>query len=148
MTSRFAQLRGPSFVLRALFFACLSASCARITSDLSSGLTDEGLLAIRPGMTRNEVLGLLGEPLERRPAVHWRSGENLPELQANCDDWIYARPNYSIGGFEVAVSFCGGSVVSAGGEYSDLGFYQCRVASCPKVLDAKTLHMLPSKRPL
>ena len=72
------------------------------TTHFAGGYNDRAFSKIRSGMTTNDVLRLLGEPLDRQTWSQWPEGE-----------WDYSRPASSSGHFHVrAVRFAPNGLVS------------------------------------
>jgi len=46
------------------------AGCSSRRGELAPGVTKEGLKALRPGMSREEVVGLLGPPLDEKSSPY------------------------------------------------------------------------------
>lgn len=107
--------------------------CTGIGSRLAPELTREGLLKLRPGMTEQEVLDLLGPPLGR---------EKL-QAELGAGSWVYGETGLLETGIEIRLRFQGGRMVRAGAEVKDLGVYWCKEEECPVVRDEKALACLP-----
>jgi hypothetical protein len=111
-----------------LFLALLLSGIAvcyfGIGSETASGLSREGLLSLRPGMTTNQVTRAIGEPLRRRT-----------EPGRNQVIWIYSEPGFCLEGLEVYVLMQGGNVYSVHIEHFDLGVFLCDEHACPRILD-------------
>lgn len=118
-----------------LFLALLLSGTAvcyfEIGSEIASGLSREGLLSLRPGMTTNQVTRAVGEPLQRRA-----------EPGRNQVIWIYGEPGFCLEGLEVYVLMQEGKVDSVHIEHFDLGVYLCDEHACPRVLDNDKLEKL------
>ena len=131
----FALLVGIVFI--ALFILCYF----EVGSEMAKELSREGLIELRPGMTEEEILQLIGPPLNREPPQY---GEN--PKRGNYARWIYGKPGLCQGGFEIAVGVENGRLVAVGVELYDIGVYRCDKERCPVVWDQKTLQHLPSRR--
>ena len=104
---------------------------------MAPGVSQEGLLELRPGMTEGDVFRLLGEPLSK-------------ERNAFLDTWTwnYGTPSsLTGGGLEIGVNFAGGRLESAGVEHYDLGVFWCRQDKCPVIWDRARFARLPARRP-
>jgi|KBSSwiStaDraftv2_1062776.scaffolds.fasta_scaffold436325_2 outer membrane protein assembly factor BamE (lipoprotein component of BamABCDE complex) len=83
-------------------FACLLTTGQHATR-FATGYTDRAFSGIRQGMTTNEVLRILGEPLNRATWSSWPEGE-----------WQYSQPASSSGHYHLrTVRFSGDGRVSA-----------------------------------
>jgi hypothetical protein len=106
-------------------------------SRMASGVSQEALLQLRPGMTEAEILTVLGEPLSKEKSP-------FPDTWS----WSYGTPNpLTGGGFEIGVNLTSGRLESAGVEHYDLGVFWCRRGECPVIWDRPKFHRLPSRRP-
>ena len=83
-------------------FACMLTTGQHETR-FAAGYTDRAFSEIRPGMTINEVLRILGEPLDRATWTSWPEGE-----------WQYSQPASSTGHYHLrTVRFSDDGRVSA-----------------------------------
>ncbi|MDH5638746.1 MAG: hypothetical protein OEZ04_09660 [Nitrospinota bacterium] len=119
---------------------------------IAEGLSRQGLYELRPGMTTEEVVSLVGPPLcvkvadasTLQPAKSSLAGLNASNINES-SMWIYARPSkLSFGGIEMNVYFDKGKLSSAYIENYDLGVYKCDASECPKIWNAKEFNNLDS----
>lgn len=95
-------------------------------SEVAKGLTKEGLLALRPGMSTMQILSILGEPLfERRNYSGELSAKEIAET------WVYRRPGVFGLGTHVYLSVINGQLTGAYVEDSDLLVFRCDAQKCP-----------------
>ena len=118
-----------------LALSAVWSSCYGFGSKLAPSLTKEGLLKLRIGMTEQEVIKLIGPPLEKSPP--WKGGQNRSW------SWTYARTGFLGTGLELGVAIDDGHMVRAGAEINDLGVYLCTEEDCPKILQEEGLSCLP-----
>ena len=118
-----------------LVFAVLWQLAAGNT--LAPGLTSDGFLSIRPGMSEAEVREILGAPLERETRV----------VHPGDKEWEYASPGFAGTGFAASIGFREGRVSGAEIKYYDSGLYVCTEGLCPQFFgDAELLNKLPTRR--
>lgn len=110
-------------------------SCHGLGSELAPGLTKEGLLKLRIGMTEQEVIELIGPPLKKSPP--WKGGQNRSW------SWTYAQPGFLETGIGLGVAIEDGRMARAGAEIHDLGVYLCTEEKCPNILREEGLYCLP-----
>jgi hypothetical protein len=130
----FALLVGITFLT--LFIFCYF----EVGSEMAKGINREGLVELRPGMTEEEILQLIGPPLDREPRSY---GEN--SQRGNYTRWIYGKPGFCQGGLEIAVGVENGKLVAVGVELYDIGVYRCNKERCPVVWNEEALELLPSR---
>jgi hypothetical protein len=100
---------------------------------MGAGVTKDGLLQIRPGMTEQEVLASIGRPLWE----HRFYGQGLGTQWVNDRTksiWQYASPGFINSGFAVYVTFKEGKVTSADIKKDDFSVYQCSEWKCPQII--------------
>lgn len=108
---------------------------------VAKGVSSEGLLSIRIGMTPNEIVNLIGPPLciKYKKRNNAESGDssirmNISRHNDDSEMWIYARPSkVSLGGIEINLFFKNGTLSSAYAENYDLGVYKCDIEGCPTI---------------
>jgi hypothetical protein len=69
---------GSNSKLAAAFLVLVGASACRGAADLAAGVTVDGMLSLRPGMTYAEVVATIGEPLIMEAEAHSGSAVGLP----------------------------------------------------------------------
>lgn len=116
-----------------------------IGAEIADGINREALLELRPGMTEQEVLQLIGPPLDKRHRYPSHPTGEAPQRDGYTS-WIYGKPGYCEGGLEIAVGIQSGRVVAVGVELYDLGVYRCNQDQCPVVWDAAALNRLPPRK--
>lgn len=107
----------------------VNTSVRAVGSEIGASVTKDGLLALRPGMTEDQVVALIGAPIcEHTSRIGARSG--VPGQDSAL--WLYARPSPVFGGgFEIYVRLKAGRLTSVGVEEFDLGIYGCDESQCP-----------------
>jgi SmpA/OmlA family protein len=113
-------------------------SCSGIGSRLAPELTKEGLLKLRPGMSEDEVVKLIGQPLEKQPPSDPRWDSSWT--------WVYGAPGIMETGIEIGIGMHSGRLVNAGAEIHDLGVFWCRPNGCPVIWDEEGLDCLPREK--
>ena len=135
-----ASLGGSLGVLSLLL---IIGGCCRLEGRLARDINREGLMSLRPGMTGNEVVALIGKPLytqeNYRPVP---TGTPPEEALDGSESWIYGAPGVLDGGLEVSLRMDAGILAAAGAELYDLGVYRCDQVECPVILDQKALGCL------
>ena len=112
-------------------------------SRLAEGVTKQGLLELRPGLSRDQVTDLIGEPLTEERDSHAETAG----ADGKSEDGvvlIYAEPGFLQGGFEMWVVMEEGRVAKAGVEEYDLAIYRCNRDECPVIWDEDALDRLDS----
>jgi len=114
-----------------LMYVAVTTPFGDIGSKIGHGVSRDGVLAVRPGMTKEQVVALLGQPICRRSegsegllsGVSPGGGKEL---------WVYGQPSPVVGGgFEIYVHMAGNRMMSIAVERFDLGVYYCGLDSCP-----------------
>jgi hypothetical protein len=126
---------GVGYALLALLMSW--SSCRGLGGRMASGLTGEGLLEIRVGMTEKNVISLIGPPLKK--TIAWK------ESSSTIWSWTYAEPGLVETGIDVGVAFRDGRVIRAAAEIHDLGVYLCTEKGCPSILREDGLSCLPKR---
>ena len=128
-----------SFVLL-IGIACYYGVGSRRTSEI----TEQGFLALRPGISEAQVLKAIGSPLYKekrfRPV---RKGEENNAVIRDSFNWIYGTPGFCDGGLEVSVLIKQGRLVGAYIESHDFLVYRCDATICPDVWEPRILRRLP-----
>ena len=118
-------------VVTILLLALLSSGVTKCSFEVGSrhapGLSREGVLSLRPGMTTDEVTKRIGEPLQRRKSPS-RDGQEI---------WVYGEPGLCLEGLEVYAIMEYGNLYSVSIEHFDLGAYRCNRQECPRILNAE-----------
>jgi hypothetical protein len=117
-----------------LFLLALSPFCRGVGSRRAPDLTLEGLLELRVGMNEQQVIALVGPPLEKM--APWKGGQD------DIGSWVYAEPGLMETGLELSLGMESGRLVRAGAAIHDLGVYWCTEEECPKVRNRKSLSCL------
>jgi len=111
---------------------------------LGSGVTREGLLALRPGLTEAQVIQLIGKPISRHKTYrpHPIGEKTAWEGQWS---WIYGEQGFlDFGpGYEISVGFRDGRMTGAAAERFDLGIWWCWESACPVVWNKEAFAELP-----
>lgn len=105
-----------------------------LDGEVAADVSQEGLLAIRPGMGRAEVIALLGSPLRERQKT---SGVVLEYAESG--RWGF--------GFEIAVELREGRVHGMWVTHADLAVLSCTEERCPQQYGSFALGLLHRKRP-
>lgn len=116
---------------------------------LAEGVNKEGLLSLRPGMTGERVVELIGEPLYKvkgnkyfEPVVDKSSGAIVSRPTQNWL-WVYGDPGLGGAGYEAEVKMSKDHrLLRAYVELSDLGVYRCDVKECPIIWKPNTIFRL------
>lgn len=110
---------------------------------LARGVTQKGVLALRPGLAANEVIKLMGVPLQACRSI------NKPNLRAmewtGSWVWTYGTPSPLLGlgaGLEMVVFVDDNELVSAYIENYDLGVYGCDKYKCPEIYQPEIFNKL------
>jgi hypothetical protein len=107
---------------------------------LAKGVTRAGLLALRPGMSENEIVKLIGEPLYKRRMF---GAHPIGQKSQWTGEWAWIYGEQGLfgfyGGLEISVGIEHGRLVSAGAERYDLGVWWCKPRQCPVVWDQDAL---------
>lgn len=111
---------------------------------LGSGVTKEGLLALRPGMTEGQIIRLIGQPISKHKTYGPHPTGEKPVWEGNWS-WTYGEQGFlELGpGFEISVGFKDGRMTGAGAERFDLGIWRCRENECPVVWNKEEFARLP-----
>ena len=117
----------------------------RTGSMMGAGVTKDGLMQIRPGITEQEVLASIGRPLWE----HRFYGPGLGAQWVNDPSksiWQYASPGFIGTGFAVYVTFKDGKVTATDIKNNDFSVYQCSEWKCPQIIgNGGLLDRLPQR---
>jgi len=96
--------------------------------EFAKGVTKEKILSLEMGMTKKEVIKILGKPLESSSYVY---------EDKNIDIFLYAKSRFMISGVEVNLKISDNILSGIGLELDDIYFYKCYEGysnSCPKII--------------
>lgn len=146
MLSRLITMRISAAKLLSLLAIVLLAILLKmaLAPGLASGVTQKGLLRLRPGMQESEILGVLGEPLSKHHIPAPYSANGVPPWKERWS-WIYGRQKFfEFGsGAEIWITMESDKLISAAAERHDLGIWWCNKKECPIVWNRHEFEKLP-----
>lgn len=144
LTCALSFLIGGAVAVIAGFAALMHFAVGSVTA---SRVTKAGFLGLRPGMTTNEVLDVIGAPLSEHHYYATRFGSHRVNAAGEML-WQYAAPGFMDSGFAAYVSFKDDIVVWTEIKYNDFGVYSCSKDKCPEIVgDERVLDRLPKTQP-
>lgn len=113
-------------------------------AELAAGVTRNGILALRPGMSEERIVTLIGRPLfERRLVADANNNRRAPDGTT----WQYSRTGLFGQGLQVYLSIQQGTLAGVYVEDSDLLVYRCDTQECPEsIWKPEVLDRLPTSR--
>jgi hypothetical protein len=113
-------------------------------AELAAGVTRNGILALRPGMSEERIVALVGRPLfERRLVADANNNRQTSEETT----WLYSRTGLFGQGLQVYLSIQHEALAGVYVEDSDLLVYRCDTQKCPETIwKPEVLDLLPTSR--
>ncbi len=108
------------------------------SQELAPSLTYTGLISLRPGMERDQVIEAVGRPL-------------YVEEREDAESWVYVRPCGWRGsscresfseGLELSLLMREGRLMSGYAEFGDLLAWSCNEDACPRWVDEAVLRRI------
>jgi len=116
------------YIFLAIFLAVFAFVVSTLLDrNIADNVTKEKILKLELGMTKEQVLKILGEPLKR---IHY----SKEQIGKDSDIYLYAISKFIGEGLEVNISISNGLLEGIGLEFYDDFFYKCYEDSCPKMI--------------